>query len=37
MEMLMIEVIVELLILREYVLVSFFDIALKMAVAKIGI
>jgi hypothetical protein len=31
------DVIAELRILLEYVLVSFFDIALKMALAKIGI
>jgi hypothetical protein len=32
----MIDVIMELLILREYDLFSFFDIALQMAAAKIG-
>jgi hypothetical protein len=36
-EILIMEVIAELRILREYVLFSFFDIAFKMAVSKIGI
>jgi hypothetical protein len=35
--MLMIEVMAELRILREYVRFSFFDIASEMALAKIGI